>query len=204
MMRKLRTLALTIAAAAGVAAASAQSASDIVDRVLAAYKTSGGVEATYTVKSPQGTTAGTIAMSGDKFRILSDDMKSWYDGGTLWTYSTMTGEVNITSPDRGELLTISPLIALSELKAASQMSLKTQGGSFIVTFTPQDGGPVAGAAVTVASSGYQVEKAVFTMSDGSSFTTTITGYATGKNFAVSTFVYDSSLVPAGTETVDLR
>ena len=42
------------------------------------------------------------------------------------------------------------------------------------------------------------------MADGSNFTLTLTGYKTHQNLPASTFTYDKSMVPAGTQVVDLR
>ena len=58
--------------------------------------------------------------------------------------------------------------------------------------------------VTIGKKTYQVQKAVISTSDRQSYTTTISHYTTGKNFPASTFVFNKSLVPAGTEVVDLR
>lgn len=181
----------------------AQLANEVVNRVLAAYRNSGGIEASYSVSSIQGSTSGTIAMQGDKFRILSNELRCWYDGNSLWTYSSLTREVNITTPTQEELLTTSPYIAITELQKASAMSLKTSGANYIVTFTPKSGNSLAKVVMT-ASSSYRILKAVFTLTDGNSFTVDITNYVTGKNYKESTFTFDKSLVPVGTEVVDLR
>lgn len=197
--RHILLLALLISSVS----AKAQSAGEVVNRVLAAYRNSGGIEASYSVSSIQGSTSGTIAMQGDKFRILSNDLRCWYDGNSLSTYSSLTREVNITTPTQDELLTTSPYIAITELQKASTMSLKTSGSNYIVTFSPKSGNSLAKVVMT-ASSSYRILKAVFTLTDGNSFTIDITNYVTGKNYKESTFKFDKSLVPAGTEVVDLR
>lgn len=200
-----RRLILLFALVISCFSAKAQSASEIVNRVLAAYRNSGGIEASYSVSSIQGSTSGKIAMQGDKFRILSNDLCCWYDGSSLWTYSSLTGEVDITIPTEEELLTTSPYIAITDLQEASTMSLRTSGSNYIVTFSLNGRNSLSLTKVVMtASSRYQILKAVFTLEHGESFTIDITNYVTGKNYKDSTFTFDKSLVPAGTEVIDLR
>lgn len=202
-MRK-KTLMILALAVAGCFSAGAQTARKVVDKVIAAYETSGGIEATYVVKSIEGTTSGTIAMSGEKFRILSDALKSWYDGTTQWSYSKMTGEVNITTPTSDELLTTSPYLAITTLKSTSKLTLNKVDDTYVVAFKPRTSESVSSVSITVDASTYQIQKAVFTLSDKTTCTTTIKNYVTGMNYEDETFVFDKSLVPDDAQVVDLR
>ena len=83
--------------------ASAQSPSSVVDKVLAALKSRNAVSASYVVTSSQGSSRGTLVMSGKKFRVLASDIKCWYNGTTMWSYSPATDEVNITTPTAADL-----------------------------------------------------------------------------------------------------
>ena len=83
--------------------ASAQSPASVVDKVLAALKGGKAVSASYAVASPQGSSRGTLVMSGKKFRVLASDVKCWYNGTTMWSYSPATDEVNITTPTAADL-----------------------------------------------------------------------------------------------------
>ena len=64
----------------------AQTPSAILDKCVAAINAGGGVTANYTITSTQGTSSGTIAMQGSKFRIISPEAKSWFDGKTQWSH----------------------------------------------------------------------------------------------------------------------
>ena len=81
----------------------AQSPSSMLDKCVAAINVGGGVTASYSITTPDGTSNGTIAMQGSKFRVISPEAKSWYDGKTQWSWSPLTSEVNITSPTTEEL-----------------------------------------------------------------------------------------------------
>lgn len=186
------------------AAAWGQSAQQVVDKVLQGYNSSHGITATFSVATAQGTSTGTIDMVGQKFRILSKDMKCWFDGKTQWAYSSMTGEVNITTPTAEEIAQSNPYAIISSLSKQCSLSMKKTAASFIVTFKPKKQGQITQAEVTIGKKNYQVQKAVITTSDRQSYTTTISNYTTRRNFAASTFVFNKKQVPAGTEVVDLR
>lgn len=143
-------------------------------------------------------------MSGMKFRILSPEVKSWYDGKTMWTYSCLTEEVNVTTPTGADLQMSHPYIALMSIKDSSKMSLAVNGNDYVVTITPKAKGGIASVTLTIAKSTYLIEKAVIVTGDRQTFTTTISRYATGKNLPAYTFRFTKLLVPAGTQVVDLR
>ena len=82
--------------------------------------------------------------------------------------------------------------------------MKATANDYIITFKPKKKGQITQAVVTIGKKTYQVQKAVISTSDRQNYTTTISHYTTGKNFPASTFVFNKSLVPAGTEVVDLR
>ena len=115
-MRKKLLLALALVAM--VLTASAQSPKSVVDKVLGALKGGKAVSATYTVASPQGSTRGTMVLSGKKFRVLATDIKCWYNGKTMWSYSPATDEVNITTPTAADLQMTNPYSAAQNFKSS--------------------------------------------------------------------------------------
>ena len=68
----------------------AQTPASMLDKCVAAINASGGVTASYNVTTAQGTSSGSIAMQGNKFRIISNEAKCWYDGKTQWPSAGMT------------------------------------------------------------------------------------------------------------------
>lgn len=182
----------------------AQTAKSVVDNVVAAYQKNKGISASYVVSSKNGSTRGNIVMQGMKFRIMSNDLKSWFDGKNQWTYSTASDEVNITNPTKAELQMSNPYIAIMEIKNASNMSLSNSGANYVVKLVPRNRGNISSVTLTVAKSSFQIMKVIFAMNDKSVYTTTISNYSIGKNFPASTFVFNKKLVPNGTQVVDLR
>ena len=112
----MRRIIITILSCLAVVLAVAQTPSAMLDKCVAAINAGGGVTASYSVTSSQGTSKGNIAMQGNKFRIISADAKCWYDGKTQWSWSPMTSEVNITTPDVSELQMTNPVAAAAHLR----------------------------------------------------------------------------------------
>ena len=194
-MKRFFTWAMLLLA---VGCCHAQNATQIFDRTVAAYKAAGAVSANYTM----GSSKGTIVMKGNQFRILANNMKSWYDGKTQWTYSTATQEVNIATPSANQLVMVNPLAAAQSLKAGYSMSAKKSGTGYVLTLKPKAKSKVVSIALYV-SKNYVLTKAVYTTTKGSQ-TLTISNYKTKVATSATTFKFSKNQVPAGTEVVDLR
>ena len=183
----------------------AQTPSAILDKCVAAINAGGGVTANYTITSSQGTSNGTIAMQGSKFRIISPEAKSWFDGKTQWSWSPVTGEVNITSPTADELQMTNPLAAASHFKAnfnmkkAKAQTPKTK----VIKLTPKKKDNIKTLWLYFDENTSLLRTARFEMNDKTVYTIKITNYK-HKSLPASTFTFDKSQVPAGTQVVDLR
>lgn len=185
--------------------ASAQSPSSVVDKVLAAIKGSKAVSASYSISSSQGSSKGTLVMSGKKFRVLASDVKCWYNGTTMWSYSPATDEVNITTPTAADLQMTNPYSAAQNFKSSYIISKGGTGnGTYTIRFTPKKKSNVKHMLVTVSTSTWLINKAEIVQTNGTKATITISNYNKNASVSASTFEFDKSQVPAGTEVVDLR
>ena len=204
MTMKRIHIAILMALAAMVAVA--QSPSAILDKCVAALNAGGGVTASYSITSTQGDSKGTIAMQGNKFRLSSPDVKCWYDGKTQWSWSPMTNEVNITTPNPSGLQMTNPLATVQHFKANFNMkNAKAKTANTPVIKLPPKKKKDAVKTIWLYFDGSTslLRTARFEMSDKSVYTIKITGYK-HKSLPASTFTFDKSQVPAGTEVVDLR
>lgn len=204
MTMKRIHIAILMALAAMVAVA--QSPSAILDKCVAALNAGGGVTASYSITSTQGDSKGTIAMQGNKFRLSSPDVKCWYDGKTQWSWSPMTNEVNITTPNPSDLQMTNPLATVQHFKANFNMKnakAKTANTPVIKLTPKKKKDAVKTIWLYFDGSTSLLRTARFEMSDKSVYTIKITGYK-HKSLPASTFTFDKSQVPAGTEVVDLR
>lgn len=205
MKIRLAGMLASMVLSCGFMNASAQDAIGILNRVIEAYDNSKGIEASYSMTYDKTTDYGSIDMEGEKFRILSEDLKCWFDGKTQWAYSTMTDEVNVTEPTVDELQMSNPYIALKAFKDNSQNSVViTQDGSYLLSLIPVEEGDIKLIQLFIDKNKYQITKAVFSMVDNSMYTITVNNYVTGKKFSSKIFKYDSKYVPKGTQIVDLR
>ncbi len=202
----MRKKLLFIVALVAVAfTASAQSPSSVVDKVLAAIKGGKAVSASYSVSSSQGSSKGTLVMSGKKFRVLASDVKCWYNGKTMWSYSPATDEVNITTPTAADLQMTNPYSAAQNFKSSYIISKGGTGnGTYIIRFTPKKKSNVKHMLVTVSTSTWLINKAEIVQTNGTKATITISNYNKNASVNASTFEFDKNQVPAGTEVVDLR
>lgn len=202
----MRKKILFIVALVAVAfTASAQSPSSVVDKVLASIKGGKAVSAAYSVSSSQGSSKGTLVMSGKKFRVLASDVKCWYNGTTMWSYSPATDEVNITTPTAADLQMTNPYSAAQNFKSSYIISKGGTGnGTYTIRFTPKKKSNVKHLLVTVSTSTWLINKAEIVQTNGTKATITISNYNKNASVNASTFEFDKSQVPAGTEVVDLR
>jgi outer membrane lipoprotein-sorting protein len=205
MTKMRKTVLLILSLIVMAATASAQSPSSVVDKVLGAMKSSNAISASYVMSSPQGNSSGTLVMSGKKFRLLANDVKCWYNGNTMWSYSTATDEVNITTPTAADLQMTNPYSVAQNFKSAYIVSKGGKGnGTYTLRFTPKKKSNVKHLLVTVSTSTWLINKAEIVQTNGSKAIITISNYNKNASINASTFEFDKSQVPAGTEVVDLR
>ena len=184
----------------------AQTPQAMLDKCVAAINTGGGVTASYSVTTAQGTSSGSLSMQGSKFRIISPEAKCWYDGKTQWSWSPVTSEVNITSPTTDELQLTNPIAAVQHFKANFNMKrakAKT-AKTYVIKLTPKKKKDnIKTLWLYFDENSSLLRTARFEMSDKSVYTIKITNYK-HKSLPASTFTFDKSQVPAGTQVVDLR
>ena len=201
----MKRLFIAILSAVAAIGAIAQTPAALLDKCVAAINASGGVTANYSITTSQGTSQGTIAMQGTKFRVISADAKCWYDGKTQWSWSPVTDEVNITNPTSDDLQLTNPIAAVEHFKKAFNMkkakakTAKTQ----VIKLTPKKKDNIKTLWLYFDENTSLLRTARFEMSDKSVYIIKITDYK-HKSLPSSTFTFDKSMVPEGTQVVDLR
>ena len=201
----MRSIFFTIISCLAALAVTAQTPSAMLDKCVAAINANGGVTANYSITSNQGTSSGTIAMQGVKFRVISPEAKCWYDGKTQWAWSPVTEEVSITTPTADELQMTNPIAAVQHFKANFNMKrakAKT-ANTYVIKLTPKKKDNIKTVWLYFDEKTSLLRTARFDMSDKSVYTVRITDYK-HKSLPASTFTFNKSQVPAGTQVVDLR
>lgn len=201
----MRRIFIAILSAVAAIGAMAQTPTALLDKCVAAINAGGGVTANYSITTNQGTSQGTIAMQGTKFRVISTEAKCWYDGKTQWSWSPVTDEVNITTPTSDDLRLTNPIAAVEHFKSAFNMkkakakTAKTQ----VIKLTPKKKDNIKTLWLYFDENTSLLRTARFEMSDKSVYVIKITDYK-HKSLPSSTFTFDKSMVPEGTQVVDLR
>lgn len=189
-----------------IGACQAQSVNTIMNNVLNKFNTSKTISADFSISSSQLNLNGKIDMCGTKFRIVSKDYICWYDGISQWVYTTATDEVNILEPSKEELESNNPYFAVMRYNSKFRPSLESQTDSeYKVLLTSRNMYvDVSSILLTIDKATYKIKQAVATMIDDTTQTITFTNYKIDEDLPSTIFVFDSKLVPQGTEVIDLR
>lgn len=205
-MRIWRYLLTTLIAAATALSAGAKTPAAILDETAKKIASTPSVEVQYSVTANDKSTTGSLTLQGDRFSLLSPDMKVWYDGRTQWTYSSATNEVNITEPTPDELAQINPLIIINSFKKLyNARSLKASAGYHKIELTPKNprNVQIKNAVLTVNASTRYPHSIVLTMDNGTKLTINVKSIKGGINHPAATFVFNKKYLPKA-EIVDLR
>ncbi|MBQ2519504.1 MAG: hypothetical protein II681_01655 [Bacteroidaceae bacterium] len=111
-MKKYMTFLLLLAVALTTATAE-NNGRRVLDKAANYIKKSGDVRVTFSATSfsgtdEQGTVSGTMLLQGNRFCVSTDEMQTWFDGKTQWTYVPENGEVNVTEPTEKEMQAVNP------------------------------------------------------------------------------------------------
>lgn len=205
-MKRIFNILLFMAAVVSMQAAG--NADAIINQVVKTYRAANGISVNYIITTDQGQTSGNIAMRGEKFRMLSADLKCWYNGTLQWSYTPVTEEVNITQPTAEELQMVNPYSIISSFRQSfsTQLLKSATASNHEVQMLPKNGKStdIKSVRLTINRTTSLPVKIIFELKDRSSVIVTLSNYKTQQNFPDNTFVFNKVMVPAGTPVVDLR
>jgi len=212
MKRMIGMLLVTLCVAGSL---SAQKAEALLDKAAAAYEKSNGIQATFAanVRHEKAGVAesfeGTIRMKGNKFALVTPDMRTWYNGSTQWTYMVRSKEVNLSTPTGDELESTNPLTLLRTYKkkfTASYIGASTAGSGRMaddVALTPRGRSDIARVEVQLERSTSLPARLTVTMKNGMRSVIRISRMQTGVNPPDKAFTFNRADYPGVTE-IDLR
>lgn len=203
MMRKLLLIMMLMSTWSSLYA---QFESTIMSNVLSGFKNTRYISADFEISSSQFQIKGSIVMSGVKFRILTNDFKSWYDGKTQWIYTTATNEVNILEPTEDDLKASNPYLAVMDYNANYDAAKKSIGKKeCIIELKAKNGNmDISKIELLIDVNTYRICKAVVTMAEGETQVIKLGSYVIDKKVTDTTFTFDEKMVPKGTLMIDLR
>lgn len=186
----------------------------VLDRAAAAFRNAGGVKAGFEVKAFSrggfvGETGGVIQLKGEKFKLKTADVVTWFDGKTQWSYLADSEEVNVSNPTPAELQSLNPYALLQLYQQGYVCRLgatKSFRGKPVyevnLTAVNRTQEPER-MAVVIAKDTFRPLFVTVEQRDKSRSEITITSYQTGQKYADALFTFDKKQYPQA-EIIDLR
>lgn len=192
------------------AGAMAQSnAEDYLNKVVEQLQQAKGITAEFTLQGEAGSglyMQGSLKMQGKKFYLETNDLTTWYDGKTMWSYAPAIGEVNITTPTLRELAEINPYCMLDNCKqsfSVKELASDIKGERrFLLTPTKRNTS-IAQVILTIATSTQAPISFEITGNNSGTVLVAVTQYNDKASLPPITFTFDAHRYPQA-NIVDLR
>lgn len=186
-------------------ATAAETISEILNKSATKIKSAKSLIASYTITADGHSQSGIMTISGERFTISSPQMVSWFDGKTQWTYSSHSGEVNMTEPTPEELQQINPFEIIRSFNSRYKAQLlKSPAGSkkiMLTALSPKS--DIKGVVLTINASTLFPTHIDLTMSNNQKVSIAISRVEEGSTLPNSHFRFDAKKYP-GVEVIDLR
>ena len=114
---------------------------DVLDKSIERLQAKEGLQVDFRMTLEDVTTDCKYYAEGRRFYYDSEEVKAWYDGTDLWVYVKQSGEVNLSTPHKEDLMEINPLLNLEGVrKNAFSLTKKKEGKNTRVTAVPRTKG----------------------------------------------------------------
>ena len=184
-----------------------EGARDILHRAADTFLREGGVYVSFSLRSSEGLSSGTLRLKGEKFVLEAGGMTTWFDGHTQWTYLPSSDEVNISEPTDEELQTLNPyawLYLYDREYDLKSLPAETSGQYKIEMSARSAGEQVERLVLWLDKSGLHPVKFSLTLAGNVEPTLiTVRDYRTRQPYTDAMFVFDPGEYPTA-EVIDLR
>ena len=114
---------------------------DVLDKSIERLQAKEGLQVCFRMTLEDVTTECKYYAEGRRFYYDSEEVKAWYDGTDLWVYVKQSGEVNLSTPHKEDLMEINPLLNLEGVrKNAFSLTKKKESKNTRVTAVPRTKG----------------------------------------------------------------
>lgn len=114
---------------------------DVLDKSIERLQAKEGLQVGFRMTLEDVTTDCKYYAEGRRFYYDSEEVKAWYDGTDLWVYVKQSGEVNLSTPHKEDLMEINPLLNLEGvMKNAFSLTKKKEGKNTRITAVPRKKG----------------------------------------------------------------
>ena len=184
-----------------------EGARDILRRAADTFLREGGVYVSFSLRSSEGLSSGTLRLKGEKFVLEAGGMTTWFDGHTQWTYLPSSDEVNISEPTDEELQTLNPYawLYLYDREYDLQSLPAEISGQYKIEMSARSAGEqVERLVLWLDKSGLHPVKFSLTLAGNVEPTLiTVRDYRTRQPYTDAMFVFDPGEYPTA-EVIDLR
>ena len=207
MLNKI--LCLLVALCMGLTAAAQENneARQLLDRMADTFRQAEGVEIAFEVRSPEGTSEGRIRLKGEKFRLDTEGITTWFDGRTQWTYLENSDEVNVSEPTAEELQSINPYAWLSLYKNGYTLKMGEQADPRlhkVMMTASRRGSELQCLILYVDKQTLRPSKlSLVRRGDREAVVVLVRSYQTGQKYDDALFTFDKRVYPTA-EVIDLR
>lgn len=184
----------------------------ILDKVSNTFEKSDGVRLSFTLgfDTPNGFESqnGEVFLKGDKFKLELPTSTVWFDGTTQWILLHELDEVNISTPSKQELLSISPLVILNiyksgyDVKEPIKRTYKGNPVLEIVLNSNDNKKELTSITLLVDNESYQIKQINITTRDNKTTQLSLSHYTYSK-LINDLFIFNKHNYP-NVEIVDLR
>lgn len=114
-------------------AAQEKGATGVLDAAVAKIKADAGVQMHFTITMNDGSgeeiyeDKGVMKMDGEKYALLTDQMKLWCDGATQWSYIVQNNEIYVSEPNADDARAFSPVHIMQLYKSGFRCELYPAG-----------------------------------------------------------------------------
>ena len=207
MLNKILCLLVALCMGQAAAAQENNEARQLLDRVADTFRQAGGVEIAFEVRVPEGTSEGRIRLKGEKFRLDTEGITTWFDGRTQWTYLENSDEVNVSEPTAEELQSINPYAWLAVYKDGYTLKMGEQADQRlhkVVMTATRRGSELQCLILYVDKQTLRPTKlSLVRRGDREAAVVLVRSYRTGQTYDDALFAFDKRAYPTA-EVIDLR
>ena len=201
-MNRIYTLFFLLMLTLSLSAQQDTKAKNILDKTVEKYNQSKGISVIF-----GGSQSGKLLLKGEKFQLTTQDVTTWFDGQTQWSYLKQNEEVNISTPTPEELRAINPYAWLSLYKQGFNYrysGVKTREGKqgHEIVLTPQTKQDIQSITLLIGSD-YEPIYIGILPTEGQMQEFIVHNYRTQLNLNDNAFRFDKSEYP-NAEIIDMR
>ena len=200
-MNRIYTLFFLLMLTLSLSAQQDTKAKNILDKTVEKYNQSKGISVIF-----GGSQSGKLLLKGEKFQLTTQDVTTWFDGQTQWSYLIQNEEVNISTPTPEELRAINPYAWLSLYKQGFNYrysGVKTREGKqgHEIVLTPQTKQDIQSITLLIGSD-YEPIYIGILPTEGQMQEFIVHNYRTQLNLNDNAFRFDKSKYP-NAEIIDI-